>query len=67
MATPVNMTIDEQSKLLYVLYDDGSVDVIRTVWEPHEPEPEWREVAPANPKALVEQLTRNGSTFSVED
>lgn len=56
MASPVNITVDSESKLLYVLYDDGSVDAIRSVPEPHAPEPEWREVAPPNPKALVEQL-----------
>lgn len=57
MATPVNLTVDPQSKHLYVLFDDGSVDVIRSVREPHDPEPEWQQVAPPNPKALVESLT----------
>lgn len=56
MATPVSITIDEQTKSIYVLFDDGSVDTIRTVYEPHDPQPEWREVAPANPKAVVEQV-----------
>lgn len=58
MARPVSITVDEQSKRLYVLYEDGSVDTIRAVREPHEPDPKWEEVAPTNPKAVVEELTR---------
>lgn len=56
MAMPVNITVDPESKLLYVLFDDGSVDAIRSVPEPHAPEAEWHEVAPPNPKAVVEHL-----------
>ncbi len=50
MPKPVNLSIDSESKQIYVLFDDGSVDVIRGVSEPHDPHPEWREVAPPNPK-----------------
>lgn len=56
MAIPLSVTVDEQTKSLYVLFDDGSVDTIRTVLEPHDPQPEWREIAPPNPKAVVERV-----------
>lgn len=56
MAIPVSITVDEQTHSIFVLFDDGSVDTIRSVPEPHEPEPEWREIAPPNPKALLERV-----------
>ena len=53
MPVPVNLTVDPESKYLYVLYDDGSVDAIRAVRDPHHPDPEWQQVAPPNPKATT--------------
>lgn len=58
MANPVSITVDEQTHSIYVLFDDGSVDTIRSVLEPHDPEPAWREIAPPNPKALIERVIR---------
>lgn len=56
MAIPVSITVDEGTHSIFVLFDDGSVDTIRSVPEPHEPEPAWREIAPPNPKALIERV-----------
>lgn len=56
MPMPVSMTVDHEAKQLYVLYSDGSVYAISTVREPHRPDPEWVQVAPPNPSAVVEEL-----------
>lgn len=56
MANPVSIAVDERTSSIFVLFDDGSVDTIRSLPEPHDPEPEWQQIAPPNPKALIERV-----------